>query len=187
MAELIKAAVIGSPRLFQDLRLAEPTLSRLLGQGRTAAKVTGIVTALPWSEWIVLAARVKARIVAADFEDAGPRQALNLGHTLGHALEAHSGCSHGEAVAVGMATAVRLAVKRGLCRRKEGWPVIDLLQAIGLPVTAIPPPRVVLSRLLQGDKKHTAQRAAWVLPERIGKVRLNQQVDPAEAAVACRG
>jgi 3-dehydroquinate synthase len=187
LAEMIKAAVVGSRPLFRDLRRHQLTLSQRLGHGRSTSKVDGILAALPWPEWIVQAARVKVRIVTTDFRETGPRQALNLGHTLGHALEAHLGCSHGEAVAVGMATAVRVAVTRGLCPPDEGWQIIELLKAVGLPVTADPPPLSVLTRLLKGDKKHTARQPAWVLPERIGKVHLDQRVEPAEAATACRG
>lgn len=187
MAELIKAAVIGSRRLFGDLERSRETLQRRLGSGCASRRVQGIATALPWQDWITQAARVKARIVTADFRDAGPRRALNLGHTLGHVLEAHSGCSHGAAVAVGLATATRLAVSHGLCKPWDGQRVISLLQAIGLPITAPPPPSATLSRMLQGDKKTQGQHPAWVLPARIGKVILDQRIDPDEASAACRG
>ena len=61
--------------------------------------------------------RIKAATVAADERDAAGRLFLNYGHTLGHALErldAFAGRSHGEAVAMGMVFAARLAVSRGL-------------------------------------------------------------------------
>ena len=73
-----------------------------------------------WQALVAGAAAVKARVVSADEHEAGPRQALNLGHTLGHALETATGYErflHGEAVAWGMAAVAAIARRRGLLSR----------------------------------------------------------------------
>ncbi len=188
LAEVVKAAVIGAPRLFAGLERRRVALERCFGgdpggAAAAAAPDAGAVTPpeevgdLPWVEWIGAAVRVKARIVAADFQEAGPRKALNLGHTLGHALEVAHGLSHGEAVAVGMATSARLAAERGLCPAADAARIAALLRACGLPVTAPAPPAPDLERLIEGDKKRLGGGVGWVLPERIGVVRLDQRVE----------
>lgn len=180
LAELIKTAVIGAPRLFAALERRAPALARALGDGDAYEPPAGL-DGLPWADWIARAARVKARLVSADFREAGPRQALNLGHTLGHALELSQGLSHGEAVAAGMAAAARLAVARGLCPAGEAGRIAALLQACGLPTAVAPPPRAQAERLLAHDKKRRDGAPGWVLPERIGAVRIGQAVELDEA------
>jgi 3-dehydroquinate synthetase len=193
LSELIKAAVIGDPTLFAALEERRGTLARLAGGDRDATDAT-LPAALPWSDWIGRAVAVKAALVARDFCDRGPRQALNLGHTLGHVLEAHTAATgdrlhHGEAVAVGMAAAARIAVARGGCPAGDGERLIALLTACGLPTAWPLPPRAELERLLAGDKKRRPDRGGWVLPERIGRVRIGQTVawDDLTAAVAPAG
>ncbi len=193
LAELIKTAVIGSRALLLDLLRREDTLRRLVGTGDRRRANPDILRALPWTDWIGRAARIKVRIVNADFQESGPRQALNLGHTLGHVLEAFSldvpgrrgdtrrgnavrPLSHGEAVAVGMATVFRVAVARGMCPAGDAARLERLLGACGLPVTAPAPPRKHLERLLAGDKKMQSGQVRWVLPQRLGRVVLDQRV-----------
>jgi hypothetical protein len=79
--------------------------------------------------------RAKARIVAEDERDGGRRQILNYGHTAGHALEAVGGYRrwiHGEAVALGMAIAARISVRRGLLTEAAAQRQERLLAALGL-------------------------------------------------------
>lgn len=184
LAELIKTAAIGSGRLFAAIERQSERLQELLGRGPAHHSTPATLAALPWTEWIGRAARVKARVVTADFREAGPRRALNLGHTLGHVLEADGTLTHGEAVAVGMASAARLAARRGLCNQRDALRLINLLVTCGLPVKASPPARDQLARLLGGDKKRQGGKLRWILPERIGRVRLDQEVSVDEITAA---
>ncbi len=186
MAELIKTAAIADEKLFADLYAARHDLSRTLAAGQGDEPVSGILGALPWRAWIGSAAAVKAGIVNRDFKEGGARKALNLGHTLGHALEAYSHeikrpLSHGQAVAIGMAVVFRIAAKRNLCPLPQALQVLELLEACGLPVICPAPPLNRLEALLAGDKKtSTREGLSWVLPERIGKVVIDANVQPHE-------
>ena len=86
----------------------------------------------PDLETVIGCARTKLAVVAEDERDAGRRQVLNLGHTVGHAIEAATGYAryrHGEAVGIGLLAALRLSGREAL--RAE---VADLLAARGLPL-----------------------------------------------------
>ncbi|MGH8127183.1 MAG: 3-dehydroquinate synthase [Gammaproteobacteria bacterium] len=83
-------------------------------------------------------ARIKLEVVAADRTEQGRRALLNLGHTLGHALETalgHGAWLHGEAVAVGLVAAAELSAGRGCLQADEVTRVRGLLQAFGLPIS----------------------------------------------------
>jgi len=128
-------------------------------------------------------ARYKCEVVAADERDAGPRAALNLGHTVGHAIEAASGYEryrHGEAVALGLLAALRLSEAPGL--REE---VGSVLARHGLPTeldAAIEVEAVL--EALQRDKKRTAAGVGFVLLAEPGAPRTGQAVDPAKVRAA---
>jgi len=186
LAEMVKAAVIGSPVLFRGLEQRSSRLAASIGAGDRRKPVAN-ASALPWVDWIAESVSVKARVVASDPLEAGPRRVLNLGHTLGHALEPLLSIGHGEAVALGMAVAARIAAARGLCSRRCADRQIALLEACGLPVTATPPPRAEVVRLVVRDKKNRAGQVRWVLPARIGTVVLDQPVDVDDALAALTG
>ena len=127
--------------------------------------------------------RIKADVVMADEKESGVRAHLNFGHTFAHAIEAtqHYGADaaggaawhHGEAVALGMIGATRLATETGCCDRAVLHGLIDLLQAVGLPVSA--PDLADTATLLAAmrlDKKVAGGRIRLVLPRRIGAVDL---------------
>ncbi len=127
--------------------------------------------------------RLKAHVVAKDErETSGLRASLNFGHTLGHAIEAaagYQGLLHGEAVSVGMIAAGELAVRRGLWPSEEHERMARLLDRIGLPVRAS---GVALEDVLShmaADKKAIDGRPRFVLPTRLGAVKLSEDV-PAE-------
>ncbi|MBY0232719.1 MAG: 3-dehydroquinate synthase [Gemmataceae bacterium] len=130
--------------------------------------------------------RLKADVVEKDErETTGLRAVLNYGHTFGHALETVAGYGswlHGEAVAMGMACAARLAKARGLCDVVERQS--RLLEAFGLP-TALPPLDAdALIAAMRSDKKAEAGRLRFVLPVRLGEVRLfDASGDEARAAL----
>ena len=127
---------------------------------------------------IAQSCRLKADVVERDeFEATGVRAVLNYGHTFGHAFEALCGYGqmlHGEAVAIGMVHASRLAERRGLIDSSVTARQIALLQALHLP-TALPPhvtlsPDAILARM-QLDKKAVSGSLRFVLPTRLGEVK----------------
>lgn len=187
LAEMIKTAVIGDPRLFRELEGSRAALSALFGTGSgdPGEPVPGVLGALPWLEWVGRAAAVKADVVGRDFHELGPRRTLNLGHTLGHALEAWRAgtsdpLSHGQAVAVGMAVVFRVAADRGLCPVTLAVRVNDLLADCGLPTRCPAPPASDLDRLIRADKKRRGGRVRWVLPRGLRQFDLEGSVETAE-------
>jgi shikimate kinase / 3-dehydroquinate synthase len=158
-AEVVKTALIAGGRLWERVS----TLDSL-----ELAELSEIVFAC---------ARTKLDVVAEDERDAGRRAVLNLGHTVGHAIEAATGYSryrHGEAVGLGMLAALRLSGADGL--REE---VHALLARHGLPVAldrAISVDDVLAAAQL--DKKRTAEGIGFVLLERPGEPLVGCTVDP---------
>jgi shikimate kinase / 3-dehydroquinate synthase len=130
-------------------------------------------------------ARYKCDIVAADERDAGLRQVLNLGHTVGHAIEAASGYRlyrHGEAIGLGLLATLRLSGADELRAEVAAW-----LTRHGLPTVL--DPDVGIEQLLAAvgrDKKRASGGVPFVLLERPGRPRTGKVLDPdmVEAAVA---
>lgn len=119
--------------------------------------------------------RAKAKLVEEDERDTGSRQLLNLGHTLGHAIEKCSSfaISHGHAVAIGMVYATRMAIHLGLCGQEVLERVKKALVANHLPVTA-PYTADELCAVALSDKKRAGSTITYVLPHAIGDCRLHQ-------------
>jgi shikimate kinase/3-dehydroquinate synthase len=120
-------------------------------------------------------ARTKLAVVAEDERDAGRRQVLNLGHTVGHAIEAATGFSryrHGEAVGIGLLVALRLSDRDAL--RSE---VADLLADRGLPLTYSGAAPDVVAAVAERDKKRVRGRVPFVLVEAPGQVTPGHDVD----------
>ena len=135
-------------------------------------------------QMIVACARTKLAVVAADERDAGRRQVLNLGHTVGHAIEAATGYvryRHGEAVGLGLLAALRLSGQEDLRAR-----VRELLAARGLPVSLAGPTVEAVVEATWRDKKRVGERLGFVLLREPGDVRTGQEVaiDELTAAVA---
>lgn len=141
------------------------------------------------SELVFACARYKCEIVAADERDAGLRNALNLGHTVGHAIEVASDYAvyrHGEAVGIGLLAALRLSGASELRDEVEAT-----LARFGLPtkVEADRWPRAApdpILAALQRDKKRTAAGVGFVLLREPGRPEVGQLVpaDDVRAAVA---
>ena len=115
----------------------------------------------------------KQDYVNKDEFDRGARKFLNLGHTLGHALEQRSGyqLSHGEAVSIGMAAVARAAAGRGLCDPELPPRLEALLKKLTLP-TAVPWPAEELLPLMLRDKKRSGDRVDVIVPEALGSCRI---------------
>ncbi|MEA2365899.1 MAG: shikimate kinase / 3-dehydroquinate synthase [Thermoleophilaceae bacterium] len=130
------------------------------------------------TEVILGCIRTKLAVVAEDERDAGRRQVLNLGHTVGHAIEAATGYTryrHGEAVGMGLLAALRLSGREPL--RAE---VAELLAARGLPLSFTGAPVDDVLVLVERDKKRSGGRVPFVLVEAPGDVTAGHQVDPDE-------
>ena len=162
MAEVVKHGVIGDPELF----------------ARCAAGWEALE-----SDWVGVVRRamaLKIRIIQEDPYEGGLREVLNLGHTVGHAVELVSGfrLRHGEAVAIGMVAEARLAEKIGLAEKGLSDQIAQTLQGIALP-TEIPPDldRDQIVSAMQVDKKKARGAVRFALPERIGSVKPGVTVD----------
>ena len=153
-AEVIKYGVIGNAPLF-DL---------LTEQG----------TDFDRADVIARCIRQKADVVAQDETDHGLRQLLNLGHTVGHAIERCSGLvwSHGRAVAAGMAIVARCAAKAGLCPAEDAATLEALLRRFDLPVQCAFSAAQLAAAALS-DKKRRGSNLTLVLPYGIGDTRLH--------------
>ena len=131
--------------------------------------------------------RIKAEVVAADEREAGLRAILNYGHTIGHAIEAECrfGLRHGECVALGMLAANHMATERGLLAPDQAQQIRHLTKQLQLPTTS--PQRLDADALLgrmRHDKKFVAGRMRFVLADRIGHVRVAEDVCEAEVVAA---
>ncbi|MCL5961017.1 MAG: 3-dehydroquinate synthase [Chloroflexi bacterium] len=127
-------------------------------------------------------ARLKATVVSQDERESGIRTILNYGHTVGHALEAVTNYStflHGEAIAIGMDAAARLAERLGLVSGEAVLRQRRLLQRFGLP-TAYDGANVSdLLAAMTLDKKSRGKRIQWVLPSSLGRVEMGIEVPDA--------
>jgi 3-dehydroquinate synthase len=138
----------------------------------------GIAELEDLAEVVERCVRCKATVVAADEREAGPREVLNYGHTVGHAIEAASGYSvhHGRAVAAGMRAAARISAALGLCDRSLVDAQDELLGRRGLP-GALPPLSIdEVVTATAGDKKARGGRGRWVLLRGMGKAETGHEV-----------
>jgi shikimate kinase/3-dehydroquinate synthase len=163
--ELLKTGLLAGGTLWQQAR----EIGELVADGL--------------ADLVFACARYKCEVVAADERDSGLRAVLNLGHTVGHAIEAASGYEryrHGEAVALGLLAALRLSDAPEL--RDE---VESILRHHGIPVeldSAISVDAVIDA--LQRDKKRTAAGVGFVLLSKPGEPQIGQLVDPAKVRAA---
>jgi 3-dehydroquinate synthase len=143
-------------------------------QARIAKRDPDILEAL-----VYRSLRIKARIVAADEKEGDLRRILNFGHTIGHAIEAAAGyrrVRHGEAVGYGMIGATRISEKLGMIDPIEAKRIIDGVLSIGrLPrIKDLSVPAMI--KAMGHDKKVRDGKLHFVLPERIGSVRIQPDV-----------
>ena len=162
---------------------AEVVKTALIAGGALWERVRGGATVD--EDVIVGCIRTKLAVVDEDERDGGRRQVLNLGHTVGHAIEAATGFTrlrHGEAVGLGLLAALELSGQPAL--RDE---VAALLRAAGLPTTigGVDPEEVVA--LTARDKKRTGAEVPFVLVDAPGRVRHGCAVDGAAVLAAVRG
>lgn len=161
LAEVVKTALLGDEALLERL------------ENEPGAYLARDPDAL--SDAVARCVRFKAQVVAEDEREAGRRAILNLGHTLGHAIEAAASPEqfrHGEAVAIGLVAAAELSEReigadKGLADR-----IRALLTSLGLPIRAPRLPRSAILSAMRGDKKLKDGAVTWILMETIGRPRL---------------
>lgn len=170
MAEMIKHGVIADPELFA-----------LVGAPRSDRPTID-------ADVIAQAVRVKIDVVEDDPFEHGRRATLNLGHTVGHALEKLSGFElrHGEAVSIGMMAAARISVDLGLAEPALAERIEATLAAWELPVRCPPLDKLkaqpfaveAIWQAMAHDKKRKGDTLRWVLPRAIGEVEIFEDVPP---------
>lgn len=170
MAEVVKYALLGD-RVFIDWLLQH---AKAIQQHDTATL----------AQMIRHCCQMKADIVSRDETEQGERALLNLGHTFGHAIEAFMGYGnwlHGEAVAVGMVMAAKLARSRGWLTEAELALTVKLIATFALPVEV--PAAMAISDFLpymKADKKVKAGKMRFVLPTALGKSTVVADVTESE-------
>jgi 3-dehydroquinate synthetase len=175
MAEVLKHAIIGDPGLFVQVETPPADLTTPLSAPQLARAIA-----------------IKIAVVEADPYESGRRAVLNLGHTVGHALERLSGYDlrHGEAVAIGTVAAARLAAALGRTDG-DGRVLIGRIEAAlaawGLPVRCPPSPAEQIWDAMATDKKRRGDIQRWVLPRAIGQVEVVDGIDKALVLDVLRG
>ena len=115
---------------------------------------------------------LKARCVAFDERDRGPRRLLNLGHTFAHMLEGSGACEdHGHAVGLGLVAATRLSVRLGLCDPSIESEVVAVMRTLGMATMLARVP-AELDESWRADKKHSRDCTVVVVPTMIGSCRM---------------
>ena len=132
----------------------------------------GVLTADP-AEVIARCVAYKAGVVERDEKEQGERKLLNLGHTVGHAIEKCSGYTipHGHAVAAGLAIISRSAEALGMTEEPIARRICACLTALGLPVSTEFPPDLLKEAAL-ADKKRAGDSITLVIPKKIGRCTL---------------
>ncbi|MEE8142233.1 MAG: 3-dehydroquinate synthase family protein [Planctomycetota bacterium] len=155
--EVLKSAIIGDAKLFQSFEEGKRSPDSALE---------------PSQDTVERCVRVKEKIVKADFRESGQRRALNLGHTLAHALEGDGSLPHGEAVTIGIAFAFRVAFDLG----RIPWTLVErvdgILKAWGMPGTWRPERASELLALARHDKKRSRGVLHMALPRDIGNIEV---------------
>ncbi len=166
MAEVIKYGVIEDGELFDYLKAGREDI---LSFG------DGIIRVIKRS------CEIKADVVSKDERESGLRAILNFGHTIGHAVETVTGYRrflHGEAIAIGMCAAAALAVRMKLLEQSDAALIKELVEMYNLP-SGVPGDLDVreLMNAMEVDKKAVAGKLRFILPEAIGRVRIEDDVD----------
>ena len=162
--EALKCGVIGKPELFRALESVDVKELR-----RDAAKL----------EWVIAeSVKLKAEVVSSDEHENGLRRVLNLGHTIGHALEAETEYRHflhGEAVAWGMIAATRIAAAVDRIDKPAAERITAAVRRLG-PLPEVRARSRNILGLLKSDKKTRNGVVHFVLPREIGKVEIVDDV-----------
>ncbi len=166
MAEVIKSAVIGDEVLWKFVENHSESIKK-----RDPEALLRIISA---------SCLLKSRVVQADEKESGYRRVLNLGHTVGHALEKLTGyrLRHGDCVATGMMAAASLSMRLGMMQPGDVEKIRNVCEAWEMPVTiprSIEPADIIAA--IQADKKRIGDKLHFILPVHIGKVMEYTEID----------
>jgi shikimate kinase/3-dehydroquinate synthase len=165
LAEVVKTGVIGDPELFARCKGGENIVRSHL------------------DEIVCRSVAVKIEIIEEDPYEKGIREALNLGHTVGHAVEKASDFKlhHGEAVSIGMVAEARISQWLGLAETGLVDQLTAVLKDLGLPV-GIPSSlsKDTLVAAMRFDKKRAERKVRFSLPVSVGEVKIGIEIDEAE-------
>ncbi len=162
LGEAVKIAALGNEPLFELLERD----GRAIAAGDAAAMSSGAI-----AELVERTAWAKVEVVVEDEREAGGRTALNLGHSLAHALEAAAGFQgllHGEAVGYGLRAAVRIGVERGVTPAERAARIEALLDRLDLGRAPLELDVDAAIQALDVDKKRRRGELRWVLPTADG-------------------
>jgi 3-dehydroquinate synthetase/shikimate kinase len=165
LGEAVKMAALGDERLFELLEQRGDGIARGGPATTHGGDVAELVERCAWAKVEVVVADERERATGAG------RITLNLGHSLGHAVEAAAGFEdvlHGEAVAYGLRAACRIGVAVGVTPAERAARIGALLDALGLAREPLPYALDGVLRHLATDKKHAGGRLRWVLPTADG-------------------
>jgi 3-dehydroquinate synthase len=167
LAEVIKSAAVRNRNFFTFLEI---------NIGRIRELHPDIL-----EDMIAEAVHIKAEVVNKDEKEAGLREILNFGHTVGHAVESISGFTlkHGQAVAIGMVAAARLSVRLGVLDEGEAVRLERLITGAGLPTTLSGFNQDDIIAAMRHDKKVRQDKIRFVLLKSIGNAFIADDVDPA--------
>ena len=152
-AEVIKYGVLYDPTLFAHLTKNGLSFHR--------------------EDVIARCVELKRNVVMEDEFDTGARMKLNLGHTIGHGVEAqsHFGISHGKAVAIGMVIVARAAAQNGFCSTETADRIIATIERFGLPIATDYTAEALFTSALS-DKKRSGGTVNLIVPAAIGDCRI---------------
>ncbi len=160
LAEVVKTGLIGDATLFE---LCETRAAELTGAATAASPVSQPL----WTDLVARAVAVKAGVVSRDEREDGERAYLNLGHTVGHAIEAAAGYGpilHGEAVGLGLIAACRVGARLGLTSPALEARVSAVLAGLGLPTDLTPWLTPEVLARTGADKKRAGATLRYVVP-----------------------
>jgi len=160
LGEAVKMATLGDERLFAVLESDGEAIAAGDPRGFESGAIAEVVERAGWAKVEVVVADERERAAAG-------RIALNLGHSLGHAVEAaagYGGLLHGEAVAYGLRAAARIGVEVGVTPAERAARVTQLLDRLGLATEPLPFALEAVLGHLGTDKKHAGGQLRWVLP-----------------------
>lgn len=175
LAEVVKYGVIADTEFFKFLEANAHHLTTRAFESPDTLRASLKV----WQTIVAESAKIKARVVEKDETEAGLRMILNYGHTVGHAIETltrYRAYNHGEAVAIGMVVAARIAHRKKMITQHSVNRIVELLEKLGLPTAIEGLPAKKILKALSIDKKVRKGKVQFVLPERLGKVVIKNNI-----------
>ena len=175
LAEVIKYGVIEDEDFFKFLEANSHHLNTKAFEDADTLKAALKV----WQTIVTESCKIKAKIVELDEKENGIRMVLNYGHTIGHAIETvtkYSAYNHGEAVSVGMVAAAIISGEMGIMDESAVKRIKMLLEVLKLPTSVDGLSARKIINCLKVDKKIREGKIRFVLPKRIGKVEIRDDV-----------